>query len=86
MRPVLASVDVWLACSRTGNMRVSSYGGFHAARQTVPTGRPHWLRELNVDPRYRAAAGLGTQVVQDQQEQLMTSAWEQVGQIDKAKL
>jgi hypothetical protein len=70
--------------SKPGVVAPPLYGGFHAARVTVPTGSPFWLRELNVDPRYRAAAGLGTQVVQEQQEQLMAAAWQQVGEIDKA--
>lgn len=40
-----------------------------------------WLRELNLDPRSRAVAGLGTSIVQDQQEDLMERAWNQVGQL-----
>ena len=44
---------------------------------------PAWLHELNLDPRHRAVAGLGTQVVQAQQEQLMASAWEQFGEIER---
>jgi hypothetical protein len=70
--------------SKPGALAPPIYGGFHAGRRTVPTGRPHWLRELNLDPRSRAAAGLGTRVVQEQQEQLMEAAWQQVGEIDKA--
>lgn len=42
---------------------------------------PAWLHELNLDPRHRAAAGLGTLVVQDRQEQLVAAAWEQMGEI-----
>jgi hypothetical protein len=70
--------------SKPGVVAPPLYGGFHTAQSTVPTGRPHWLRELNLDPRFRAAAGLGTRVVQEQQESLMESAWRQVGEIDKA--
>jgi hypothetical protein len=70
--------------SKPGVVAPPLYGGFHAAQQTVPAGRPFWLRALSIDPRYRAAAGLGAQVVQEQQEQLMAAAWQQVGQIDKA--
>lgn len=44
---------------------------------------PPWLHELNLDPRYRAAAALGTLVVQDQQEQLVAAAWEQLGEIQR---
>ena len=62
------------------------YGSWHATQHTVPAGEdpPNWLRILNLDPRHRAAAGFGTLVVQDNQEQLMASAWEQVGQISPA--
>src|SRR5262249_13398207 len=38
----------------------------------------HWFRELNLDPRHRVAAGLGTLVVRYEQEQLMASAWDQL--------
>ena len=62
------------------------YGRWHAARNqvgidgTVPT----WLDDLNLDPRHRVTAGIGTQVIQEQQEQLMASAWEQLGEIERA--
>jgi hypothetical protein len=56
------------------------YGRYHAAVQRAPEEgqAPRWLGELNVDPRHRVAAALGTLVIQDQQEELMTSAWEQL--------
>ena len=64
------------------------YGGWQAARHTVEISPPPpvstpWLDELNLDPRHRAVAALGTQVVQTQQEQLMASAWEQLGEIER---
>lgn len=56
------------------------YGGRHAALAALgPGDAPPWLAALNLDPRLRAVAGLGTLVVQDQQEQLMASAWDQLG-------
>ncbi|MFN8499164.1 MAG: hypothetical protein U0641_15045 [Anaerolineae bacterium] len=63
------------------------YGQWQAGRHTVsgppaPAAAP-WLDELNLDPRYRAVAALGTQVVQAQQEQLVASAWEQLGDIER---
>jgi hypothetical protein len=45
---------------------------------------PVWLGELNLDPRMRAAAGAGVQVVQREQEALVASAWDQLGEINKA--
>ena len=64
------------------------YGCWQAARHTVeippaPPASTPWLDELNLDPRHRAVAALGTQVVQTQQEQLMASAWEQLGEIER---
>jgi hypothetical protein len=62
------------------------YGGIHASQTTVPAADPpqNWLAQLNLDPRYRAAAGLGTRVVQQNQEQLMASAWAQAGDVNGA--
>jgi hypothetical protein len=62
------------------------YGCWHAAQHTVTPDEPivtPWLSELNLDPRHRVAAAMGTRVVQEQQEQLMASAWEQLGDIEK---
>ena len=67
------------------------YGCWQAAQHTrgddsrtaAPPPSPPWLHELNLDPRHRAVAALGTQVVQTQQEQLMASAWEQLGEIER---
>jgi hypothetical protein len=49
----------------------------------APKTLPFWLDELNLDPRTRVAAGMGTRVIQDQQEELMASAWLQLGDIQK---
>jgi hypothetical protein len=60
------------------------YGCWQAARHTVeisPSTSTPWLDELNLDPRRRAVAALGTMAVQTQQEQLMASAWQQLGEI-----
>lgn len=62
------------------------YGQWPPAAPTVPDddGEPMWLRELNVDPRYRIPAGFGTAVINEEQEQLMAAAWMQVGEIREA--
>ncbi|MFJ5778894.1 hypothetical protein [Streptomyces sp. NPDC093094] len=39
---------------------------------------PRWFHELNADPRLRAAAGLGADVVRAHDQQLMAEAWNQV--------
>lgn len=59
------------------------YGCWQAARHEVELTPLNWLDELNLDPRHRAAAALGTQVVQTQQEQLVAAAWEQAGELQR---
>jgi hypothetical protein len=61
------------------------YGAWHAHQHTVAdAGPPVWLRELNLDPRARAAAGLGGQIERDNQEQFMQWCWEQVERVLEA--
>lgn len=68
------------------------YGRWHALQQRLLKGRSNvnlpynknWVHELNLDPRFRVAAGLGTKVVQKGQEEYMQAAWEQVGAIVEA--
>lgn len=70
------------------------YGGEHAkldgvvpdfkvAEPSAPQ-QLSWLNELNRDPRWRAAAGLGVQIVQEQQEQFMEQAWQQLQSVEEA--
>jgi hypothetical protein len=54
---------------------------WQAARERLETAagaRPLWLHELNSDPRLRASAGLGAEVVRANDQQLMAEAWSQV--------
>lgn len=64
-----------------------AYGDRHAQVTTLPstpdTG-DEWFHELNLHPGHRLAAAVGTDIVRDNQEQLMASAWDQVGEIRKA--
>ena len=57
------------------------YGSWQAATHVVPDIEPVWMRQLNLDPRYRAVAGLAAQVVRANQEELMHDAWQQVGNL-----
>jgi hypothetical protein len=45
---------------------------------------PIWFQELNGDPRLRAAAGLGAEVIRQNDQQLMAQAWDQVAGILEA--
>jgi hypothetical protein len=63
------------------------YGQWYAAEIALgeerPSGtNPPWFHELNRDPRQRVAAGLGTQVIQNEQQALLAGAWDQVEEID----
>ncbi|HEY3878925.1 MAG TPA: hypothetical protein VGM12_10035 [Trebonia sp.] len=60
------------------------YGKWQAAATAVTPGQPGWPGDLNLDPRNRAAAAMGTQVVQAQRTALMASAWQQVAGIEAA--
>ncbi len=69
------------------------YGRWHALTQRLLKERDNatnvdpnnnWVHELNLDPRWRVAAGFGTKVVQDNQEEYMQAAWEQIGDVLKA--
>ncbi|HEY0377473.1 MAG TPA: hypothetical protein VGC87_11015 [Pyrinomonadaceae bacterium] len=61
------------------------YGRWHAAVKRLRAAlNPLWIDRLNLDPRHRTVAGFGTLVVQTQQEELMDSAWRQVGRIEEA--
>ncbi|WP_456866182.1 hypothetical protein [Galbibacter sp. BG1] len=68
------------------------YGRWHAlvqrlqkegGRRVLPNTK-NWVHELNLDPRFRVSAGFGTGVIQKNQENYMTAAWKQVGDILEA--
>ncbi|MFV2175279.1 hypothetical protein ACFHW2_29380 [Actinomadura sp. LOL_016] len=65
---LLQDVDEWLT--------PPLYGSVHSGDVDLPAGEPAWLRELNLDPRYRSAAALGTEIVQRHQEDLAAAAWD----------
>lgn len=68
------------------------YGRWHALTERLLTERdgsdvPHrtnWVHDLNLDPRWRTAAGFGTKVVQQDQETYMEAAWDQIGDVLEA--
>jgi hypothetical protein len=57
------------------------YGSWHAQVERVSATQAGWVNELNLDPRNRAAAGLGARVIRAKQEQYMRLAWEQIGDV-----
>lgn len=61
------------------------YGRWHAMVSRLGFMiNPAWVNQLNLDPRNRAAAGLGVDIVQDNQEKYVREAWEQVEAINEA--
>jgi len=67
------------------------YGQWHALsnrlltdKEDNPITQPVWLHDLNLDPRFRSAAGFGTRVIQDNQERYMEAAWKQIGEVLEA--
>ncbi len=62
------------------------YGRWHAARDAALTAGTTWFDELNLDPRQRVVAAFGTRVIQQHQEDLMASAWQQAGDLKAANL
>jgi hypothetical protein len=62
------------------------YGRWHALvnRLLSDSNNANWVHELNLDPRFRVAAGYGTRVIQDNQEDYMSAAWKQVGDVLEA--
>ncbi|MDR3679520.1 MAG: hypothetical protein P4L41_06100 [Flavipsychrobacter sp.] len=57
------------------------YGQWHAGVQQMGVGSPTWLQQLNLDPRYRAAAGLGALAVRKNKQAYMQIAWEEIGEV-----
>ncbi|MFT3701513.1 MAG: hypothetical protein QM802_04045 [Agriterribacter sp.] len=61
------------------------YGRWHAMIDRLKEGGNYpWVNTLNLDPRNRAAAGLGITIIQKNQEDYMRRAWKQVDQVNKA--
>jgi len=58
------------------------YGSAQAGRIRLDEAKPsRWFEQLNLMPTHRAVAHLGTRVVQDHQEALMASAWDQAAEL-----
>ncbi len=56
-------------------------GAWQSTNGNLDANNSGWIHQLNTDVRARALAGLGVQVVREHQEQFMTEAWAQVGEI-----
>lgn len=76
----------WLARVEDASAEVPAIGppayGSMAAATNVSASK--WLSELNLDPRWRAAAALGAEAVRRNQEELVADAWRQMGDLRRA--
>jgi len=60
------------------------YGRWPALTNRIDTALSiddHWIHRLNLDPRFRVAAGLGTRVVRENDQKYMEAAWQQIGEV-----
>jgi hypothetical protein len=65
------------------------YGRWHASQSHLDSvanklENEAWLTQLNLDPAFRIAAGIGADIVREKQEDFMQQAWDQVGEIREA--
>ncbi len=59
------------------------YGHWHAMvkRMSLQAADAGWVNDMNRDPRWRATGGMGTLVIQKNQESYMRRAWQQIGDV-----
>ncbi len=64
------------------------WGNWHAKQHSVALAQQpnHWLAGLNLNPRYRGAAGHGAEVVRKNQEDYVDACWDQIGEIRAAEM
>ena len=76
------------AAGRRIEVKPQMVGGWHAKKHQVAVAEApsHWLAGLNLNPRYRGAAGYGAEVVRQNQEIFMDAAWGQIGRIQEAEM
>nr|WP_295130750.1 hypothetical protein [uncultured Roseateles sp.] len=69
------------AAERAPTVAPPIYGAWHARQHVIDATKGRWLNDLNRDPRFRAAAGKGTELVRANQEAFMDASWGQVGEV-----
>ncbi len=64
------------------------YGGWHLKQHSVAQSElsHHWIADLNLNPRYRGAAGYGAEIVRRDQDEFVDAAWDQIGAILDAEM
>jgi hypothetical protein len=83
--PFEQSLEGVLTTAQDDTIVAPIYGHAQSGSETLPAAaEPHWLRDVNLDPRLRVVAAAGARVIQARQEQLMARAWAQAGAIRDA--
>jgi hypothetical protein len=82
-----AKLDSWMKREAAGTATIPVvgppiYGSIESGKKQV---NPGWSADLNLDPRRRAAAGLGADIVRQNQDALVDEAWRQVGDLAQAR-
>ncbi len=91
-RLVDAGYDVSLLTAQAGGSSPAIgppvYGqlavGETASAASLNASVPPWLRSINLDPRLRIAAGLGSEVARQNRDRYLEEAWRQVGDVLRA--
>lgn len=83
------------AAGKRLDVKPQMVGAWHAKKHQVTDAElaqakseqaRHWVTGLNLNPRYRGAAGYGAEVVRQNQESFVDAAWDQIGDILKAEM
>jgi len=82
--PLLKDALSVQTAQRRSDLSLPLYGGLYAEATSVSAEATGWLAELNLDPRMRLAAALGTAVVREHQDALVAAAWDQLGDTSTA--
>ena len=72
------------AVATTLHLTPPIYGRYYPGINRVDPSDTRWTDDLNLDPRRRAAAAMGTRYVQKHQEFLMARAWDQLQDLEQA--
>lgn len=74
--PVRNWLSEEIAPSSEPRLTAPLYGWRYTGRNQLDAGQPVWFRQLNLDPRERAAAAAGACLVRRTQDELIRSAWD----------
>jgi hypothetical protein len=76
------------AAGRRLEVKPPLYGNWHLKQHSVQKSElsHHWIADLNLNPRYRGAAGYGAEIVRQNQDEFVDAAWDQIGAILDAEL